>query len=63
MDGWEFLSERNRDPALRPIPVIVVSGENDVAERIAAAHASYVPKPILPNRLIETVWSMSFTER
>jgi PAS domain S-box-containing protein len=55
MDGWAFLSERNRDPDLRSIPVIVVSGQRDVEDRIAAAHASYVPKPILANRLIETV--------
>lgn len=55
MDGWAFLSERNRDPDLRSIPVIVISGQRDVEDRIAAAHASYVPKPILANRLIETV--------
>lgn len=55
MDGWAFLSERNRDPALRSIPVIVVSGQRDVEDRIAAAHASYVQKPILADRLIETM--------
>jgi signal transduction histidine kinase/CheY-like chemotaxis protein len=55
MDGWAFLSERNRDPDLRSIPVIVVSGQRDVEDRIASAHASYVQKPILANLLIETV--------
>ncbi|MBZ0235046.1 MAG: PAS domain S-box protein [Deltaproteobacteria bacterium] len=55
MDGWAFLSERNRDPDLRSIPVIVVSGQRDVEDRIAAARASYVPKPIQARRLIETV--------
>ena len=55
MDGWAFLSERNRDPNSRSIPVIVVSSQRDVEDRIAAANASYVQKPILVSRLIETV--------
>jgi PAS domain S-box-containing protein len=54
-DGWAFLSERNQDPDLRSIPVIVVSGQNDVEDRVVAAHASYVQKPIFPDRLIETM--------
>jgi CheY-like chemotaxis protein len=55
LDGWAFLAERNEDPALRSIPVIVVSGQRDVEDRLAAAHASYVQKPIVGTRLIETV--------
>jgi len=55
MDGWAFLTERNRDRNLRSFPVIVVSGERDVEDRIVAAHASYVQKPILADRLIETM--------
>jgi CheY-like chemotaxis protein len=55
MDGWAFLAERNRDPDLRSIPVIVVSGEHDVEDRVAAAHARYVPKPILVDSLLETM--------
>jgi CheY-like chemotaxis protein len=54
-DGWAFLTERNQDPDLRSIPVIVVSGQSDVEDRVAAAHASYVQKPIFPDRLIETM--------
>jgi signal transduction histidine kinase len=55
MDGWAFLTERNRDPDLRSIPVIVVSGERDIKDRVAAAHGSYIQKPILPKRLFETM--------
>jgi signal transduction histidine kinase/CheY-like chemotaxis protein len=55
MDGWAFLAERNRDPDLRSIPVIVVSGQGDLEDRLAAAHVSYVQKPIRADRLIETM--------
>lgn len=55
MDGWAFLGERNRDPDLRSIPVIVLSGERDVEDRVAAAHASFVPKPFVPAKLLEAM--------
>lgn len=55
LDGWAFLAERNWDPDLRSIPVIVVSDERDIADRVAAAHATYVRKPILADSLLETV--------
>jgi CheY-like chemotaxis protein len=55
MDGWAFLAERNRDPDLRSIPVIVVSGERDIEDRVAEAHASYVPKPVVVDDLLETM--------
>jgi len=44
MDGWAFLEERNRDRALRSIPVIVLSGLRGVEERVRAARASFLPK-------------------
>jgi signal transduction histidine kinase len=55
MDGWGFLAARERDPALRAIPVIVISAHRDVARRIAAAGASYVQKPFRPESLVETI--------
>lgn len=55
VDGWSFLSERNRDPLLRTIPVVVVSGQHNVADRVAAEHALYLQKPVLLERLIETM--------
>lgn len=55
MDGWALLAERNRDAALRSIPVIVVSGQRDIASKVAAAHAGYVEKPIEAGRLIDAV--------
>jgi CheY-like chemotaxis protein len=53
MDGWAFLRERNRDPTLRAIPVIVISGQLDVGARLAAAHATYLEKPVNPARLVD----------
>jgi PAS domain S-box-containing protein len=44
MDGWDFLEERNRDAALRPIPVIVLSALRGVEGQVTAAHASFVSK-------------------
>jgi CheY-like chemotaxis protein len=44
MDGWGFLEERNRDAALRPIPVIVLSALRGVEGQVTAAHASFVSK-------------------
>lgn len=55
MDGWTFLEERNRDPALRPIPVVVMSGQRDISKEITAAHASYLQKPVLPERIKEAI--------
>ncbi len=55
MDGWAVLVERNRDPELRSIPVIVVSSERDVADKVASAHASYLQKPVLGSRLIDAI--------
>jgi CheY-like chemotaxis protein len=51
MDGWTFLSERNRDPELTAIPVIVFSGGKDIEKEVLAAHASYLERPISRERL------------
>lgn len=60
MDGWGFLAERNRDLALRAIPVVVISAHRDVARRLAAARASYVQKPFRPESLVETIQRLAY---
>lgn len=55
MDGWEFLAARAADPELERIPVVVLSGERDVQERIRAAKATWVPKPVALERLFEVI--------
>ena len=52
-DGWMFLRERNSNPELEAIPVIVLSGQPGVEEQVIAAHASYLAKPLSPERLTE----------
>jgi CheY-like chemotaxis protein len=53
MDGWEFLAARSRAPAWEAIPVIVLSGERDVEQRLTFARASYIPKPVPIERLVK----------
>jgi CheY-like chemotaxis protein len=55
MDGWAFLGERERDPALRSIPVIVISGEREPAERVTAVGAKFLRKPIVPDQLLKLI--------
>ena len=55
LDGWSFLAERNHDATLRAIPVVVLTALRDVADEVAAAHASYCQKPIMADRLIEAI--------
>jgi PAS domain S-box-containing protein len=54
-DGWMFLRERNSNPELETIPVIVISGQPDVEEQVIAAHASYLRKPLSPEHLTEVM--------
>ena len=58
MDGWAFLAGRNRDPALRPIPVIVISGHQEAETQAAAAHAGFIQKPVRPESLAESMEHM-----
>ncbi len=55
MDGWQFLAERERDADLRAIPVVVISAQPDVEERITALHAGFLAKPITIARLLDEV--------
>jgi signal transduction histidine kinase len=55
MDGWQVLAEREKDPVLRRVPVIVISGQRNVEERVASAHALWVGKPILASVLLEAM--------
>src|SRR5262249_2627406 len=51
MHGWTFLQERDRDSDLRPIPVIVFSGQHNIERQVIAAHATYLKKPFSLERL------------
>jgi CheY-like chemotaxis protein len=52
LDGWQFLQERQRDPALADVPVVVVSALDAFDCPEAAAH---VRKPFAAEELLEAV--------
>jgi CheY-like chemotaxis protein len=51
LSGWQFRAEQLRDPRLRDIPVVVVSGD-DLGRTRADA---YLAKPCAPDDLLEAV--------
>jgi CheY-like chemotaxis protein len=56
MDGWTFRKEQMNDPALANIPVVVLSGVQDIAKAVAQlAPAACLAKPFKIERLLETV--------
>jgi CheY-like chemotaxis protein len=54
MDGRGFLKLRAKDPMLRQIPVVVVSGEPPRGEQLGGIEG-YLQKPVRFDRLIATV--------
>jgi CheY-like chemotaxis protein len=54
MNGWEFREALGREPALRDVPVVVVSALNkEMAD--GAGASGYLPKPIDIDRMLEIV--------
>ncbi len=52
MSGWEFLERRREEPALRGVPVVVVTGSSKDLPRSATA---ILHKPVDPVELLSTV--------
>jgi CheY-like chemotaxis protein len=60
MTGWQFRHEQQQDAGLALIPVVLVSAERDlpgIADSLQAA--SYFPKPVEPDGLLERVRSLT----
>jgi len=56
LDGWGFLAERGKDPLLAGIPVVIMSGSPDMAQKAKEAGAvAFVPKPVEPQTLLRVV--------
>jgi CheY-like chemotaxis protein len=56
MNGWEFRTEQLRDPSIKDIPTIVITGQGDAAQKAAALGAAEaIPKPIDVPRLLDAV--------
>jgi CheY-like chemotaxis protein len=54
MGGREFLERRARNPILRNIPVVVVSG-NTMSDEPLEGIAAYLGKPVSIDRLIDVI--------
>jgi PAS domain S-box-containing protein len=55
MDGWTVLAEREREPALRAVPVIIISAANSAGMQAAELDVDYLPKPFSREKLLEAV--------
>jgi CheY-like chemotaxis protein len=56
MDGWEFRAAQQSDPAMKDIPVVLLSAHTDVKSAAAQMQvAGFLPKPVAIDKLIETV--------
>jgi CheY-like chemotaxis protein len=54
MNGWEFRQALERDPALRKVPVVIVSAATaELVHRTQAA--AYLPKPLDMDELLDVV--------
>jgi CheY-like chemotaxis protein len=56
MNGWEFRKEQQKDPALKNIPVVVVSADGNVPQKAASIGvADYLLKPVDVDVLLNMV--------
>jgi CheY-like chemotaxis protein len=56
MDGWAFCKEKQKDPVLAPIPIVVVSAVSRKDPRNAGVRAvDHLPKPIDIGTLLAAV--------
>jgi CheY-like chemotaxis protein len=55
MDGWEFLTRLKQAPALKHIPVVIISIISDHAKGFALGAAAVMQKPISRQELYETL--------
>ena len=56
MDGWEFRSAQQRDPELANIPVIVISADHALEQKVGdLSPAGWLAKPFELDALLATV--------
>ena len=59
MDGWEVYQQIKADPALRDIPVVVVTAKAQSIDKVLGLHIAkvddYVTKPFGPQELLQSV--------
>ncbi len=60
LDGWQFRTEQRRTPGWAQIPVVVVSGDSDIASKAEALHvAGFLKKPTNAEDLLAAVATFS----
>ena len=59
MDGWEVYQQVKADPALREIPVVVVTAKAQSIDKVLGLHIAkvddYITTPFGPQELLESV--------
>ena len=56
MDGWQFLAERCKDPRIKGVPVVAISGSECVRDVAAAQSlAQFLKKPVSLDALLGAV--------
>ena len=56
MNGWQFRAEQKQDPALAPVPVVIISADSDLRTKATTLEAAdFLQKPIQLTRLLDTV--------
>ncbi|MFA6363622.1 PKD domain-containing protein [Methanoregula sp.] len=58
MDGWETLEKIKKDPVLRKIPVLMLTGKQllpEEAKRYGICIEDYIPKPVTPSELYAAI--------
>jgi CheY-like chemotaxis protein len=63
MDGLDFRVRQQADPALRGIPVVIISARPDVARQAERLHAdAFLQKPMSFEELLHVVQNRAITE-
>jgi CheY-like chemotaxis protein len=56
MDGWEFWAEKQEDPAIASIPVVVLTADTGSRQRVTELGiAAFIAKPIELPLLLQTI--------
>jgi two-component system chemotaxis response regulator CheY len=56
MDGYQFVTEKSKDPELADIPVLVVTADGQADQKSRSIGAQgYVRKPFKPSTLIDCI--------
>jgi CheY-like chemotaxis protein len=55
MTGWQFFTEQQRDPALKEIPVVVISADGNVQLKAKPFGGEFLPKPVRLESVLDVI--------